>query len=80
MYVDDIKLAGKTENMEPTLKILMEDVDLGGPTSFHDHVYLGCAQRVSNQQRYCGELQKYVRIKDFCWSQRKTTDQSFRET
>ena len=45
MYVDDIKLAGKTENMKPTWKILMKDVDLEEPTSFLDHVYLGCTQR-----------------------------------
>ena len=31
--------------MSPTLKILMEDVDLGEPTSSPDHVYLGCTQR-----------------------------------
>ena len=42
VYVDDIQLAGKTENMEPTWKILMKDVE---PTSFLDHVYLGCTQR-----------------------------------
>ena len=45
VYVDDIKLAGKTENMKPTWKILMKDVDLGEPTSFLDHVCLGCTQR-----------------------------------
>ena len=45
MYVDDIKLAGKTENLELTWKILMKDIDLGEPTSFHDHVSLGCTQR-----------------------------------
>ena len=45
VYVDDIKLAGKTENIELTWKILMEDVDLGEPTSFLDHVYLGRTQR-----------------------------------
>ena len=45
MYVDDIKLAGKTENTEPTWKILMKDVDLGEQTSFLDHVFLGCTQR-----------------------------------
>ena len=52
MYVDDIKLAGKTENIEPTWKILMKDVDLGEPTSFLDHVRLGCTQRectISNE-------------------------------
>ena len=44
MEVDDAKLAGKTENIEPTWIILMADVDLGEPT-FLDHVYLGCTQR-----------------------------------
>ena len=48
VHVDDIKLAGTTENIEPTWTILMKDVDLGEPTSFLDHVYLGCTQRVSN--------------------------------
>ena len=43
--MDDVKLAGKTENLGPTWKILMKDVDLGEPTSFLDHVYLGCTQR-----------------------------------
>ena len=41
VYVDDIKLAGKTENIEPTWKNLMKD-----------HVYLGCTQRecqISNE-------------------------------
>ena len=32
------KLAGKTENIEPTWNILMKDVDLGEPISFLDHV------------------------------------------
>ena len=45
VYVDDIKLAGKTENIEPTWKIPMKDVDLGEPTSFLDSLYLGCTQR-----------------------------------
>ena len=39
-------MAGKTENMNPTWKILMKDVDLGEPTSFFDHVYLGSTERV----------------------------------
>ena len=45
VYVDDIQLAGKTENIEPTWKIMLKDVDLGEPTSVLDHVYLGCTQR-----------------------------------
>ena len=45
MYVDEQKLAGKKQNINPTCKILMKDVDLEEPTSFLDHVYLGCTQR-----------------------------------
>ena len=45
MYVDDIKLAGKTQNLGPMWKVLNKEVDLGEPTSFLDHVFLGCTQR-----------------------------------
>ena len=45
MYVDDIKLAGKKHNLDPMWKVLNKEVDLGEPTSFLDHVYLGCTQR-----------------------------------
>ena len=45
VYVDDIKLAGKKHNIDPTWKVLNKEVDLGEPTSFLDHVYLGCTQR-----------------------------------
>ena len=34
-----ILICGKTENIKPTWKILMKDVDLGEPTSFIDHVF-----------------------------------------
>ena len=45
LRVDNIKLAGKKQNISPTWKIPIKDVDLGEPTSFLDHVYLGCTQR-----------------------------------
>ena len=45
MYVDDKKLAGKKQNINPMWKVLSKEVDLGEPTSFNDHVYLGCTQR-----------------------------------
>ena len=45
VYVDDIKLAGKKQNIDPMWKVLNKEVDLGEPTSFRDHVYLGCTQR-----------------------------------
>ena len=38
VYVDDITLAGKKQSIDP-------EVDLGEPTSFLHHVYLGCTQR-----------------------------------
>ena len=45
VYVDDIKLAGKKQNIDPMWKVLNKEVDLGEPTSFLGHVYLGCTQR-----------------------------------
>ena len=45
VYVDDIQLAGKKPNIDPVWRVLNKEVDLGEPTSFLDHVYLGCTQR-----------------------------------
>ena len=45
LCVDDIKLVGKKQNIDPMWKVLHKEVDLGEPTSFLDHVYLGCTQR-----------------------------------
>ena len=45
--VDDIKLAGKKQNLDPMWKLLNKEVDLGEPTSFLDHENLGCTQRHS---------------------------------
>ena len=45
VYVDDIKLAGKKQNIDPMWKVLNKEADLGEPTSFLDHVYLECTQR-----------------------------------
>ena len=45
VYVDDINLAGKKQNINPMWKVLNKEVDLGEPTSFLDHVYLECTQR-----------------------------------
>ena len=41
VYVDDQKLAGKKHNINPMWTVLNKEVDLGEPTSFLDHVYLG---------------------------------------
>ena len=45
VYVDDIKLAGKKQNIDPMWKVLNKEVDLGEPTSFLDHVYCGLRSR-----------------------------------
>ena len=42
VYVDDIKLAGKKQNIDPTWKILMKDVELG---ELH-------SKRMSTKQKY----------------------------
>ena len=34
------KLTGKKQNIDPMWKVLVEEVDLGEPPSFLDHVYL----------------------------------------
>ena len=60
-------MAGKKQNINPTWKILMKDVDFGEPTSYLDHVYLGCTHR---------ECQ-ISKIQDFSWSYGQTA--SFRE-
>ena len=45
VYVDEVKMAGKKQDLDQMREILMKDVDLGEPTSFLDHVYFGCTQR-----------------------------------
>ena len=45
VYVDDIKLAGKKQNLDPMWKVLHKEDDLGEPTSFLDHVFLACTER-----------------------------------
>ena len=45
VYVDDIKLAGKKQNIDPMWKVLNKEVDLGEPTPFLGHENLGCTQR-----------------------------------
>ena len=45
VYVDDVKMDGKKQNMAPMWKKLLKHVDLDEPTSFLDHVFLGCTQR-----------------------------------
>ena len=52
VYVDDIKLGGKKQNLYPMWIVLNEEVDLGEPTSFLDYVHLGCTQRQCETSKY----------------------------
>ena len=45
VYVDDIKMTEKKQNLDPMWKTVMKEVYLGAPTSSLDHVYVGCTQR-----------------------------------
>ena len=45
VYVDDINMAGKKQNINSMEKVLNKEVDVGEPTSFLDHVHLRCTQR-----------------------------------
>ena len=38
-------MTGKKQNIDPMWKLPNKEVDSGEPTSFLDHVYLGCTQR-----------------------------------
>ena len=42
---DNLKMAEKKQSMAPAWKKLKKNVDLDEPTTFLDHVYLGCTQR-----------------------------------
>ena len=88
VYVDDIELAGKKQNLDPMWKVLNKEVDLGEPTSFLDHVHLGfdvagfspCtvtlgmySKTMWNKQRYCWQLQSHVWITNVRGVNWKTT-------
>ena len=50
--VDDIKMVGRKQILSPMWKKLVKLVDVGEPTSFLDHVFLGCTQRETIIEEY----------------------------
>ena len=79
VYVDDIKLAGKKHNIDPMWKVLNKEVDLGEPTSFLDHVHLGCTQnlRISSwSYDMAGHAKKFV--ERYCELANRTTQQLYK--
>ena len=70
--MDDIKLAGKKQNLDPMWKVLNKEVDLGEPTSFLDHVYLGFTQRQCKKKQKCfGQLQTMFESRISAWRTEK---------
>ena len=66
LYVDDIKLAGKKQNLDPMWKVLNKQVDLGGTNFFLGSCILGPHSTTKrNKQRYCEQLQNHVRNREF---------------
>ena len=65
---DDIKnWLGKKQNLDPMWKVLNKEVDLGEPTSFLDHVYLGCTQRQCEVSKdIVDNYRTMFRIANFC--------------
>ena len=55
-------------------KVLNKEVDLGEPTSFLDHVYLGCSHRKCEISKDIVDiLQNHVRTANFCGWNREIT-------
>ena len=74
VYVDDIKLTGKKQILDPMWKLLNKEVDLGEPTSFLGSWKLGLHSKTMwNKQKYCGQLQTHVWIANFCGGSREIT-------
>ena len=60
VYVDEKKLAGRKQNIDPMWKELLKHFDLGEPTSFLDHENLECTERE------CETRKDIVTITELC--------------
>ena len=60
VYVDDLKMSGKTENIRPMWEALSKHLKLDPPTPLHDSVYLGCQQHCFKPADSDIEKQKIV--------------------
>ena len=71
---DDIKLAGKKQNLDPMWKLLNKEVDLVRTNIFLRSCALGVhSTTMPNKQRYCGQLQNHVLIANFRGESGETT-------
>ena len=66
VYVDDIKFAGKKQNIDPMWKVLNKEVDFGRTNIFPWSCFLGLQSKtMSNKQRRCGQLQSPCLNREF---------------
>ena len=66
VYVDDIKFAGKKQNLDPMLKSTQQRSWFGRTNIFPWSCILGMhSTTMWNKQRYCGQLQNHVWIANF---------------
>ena len=75
----------RNKNINPTWKFFMKDVDLGEPTSFLVHVYLGCTQRECQiskdfwlQKNYQNQKPQENLMPNLCWEWNWPDSQSSR--
>ena len=72
--VDDIKLLGKKQNLDPMCKVLNKEVHLGEPKIFPRSCVPGVYSKTMwNEQRYCGQFQNHVWISNFRGESREIT-------
>ena len=66
VHVDDIKLAGKKQNLDPDVESTQQRSRFGRTNIFLRSCILGMhSKTMPNKQRYCGQLQNHVRIANF---------------
>ena len=83
--MDDIKIAGRKLKLSPMWKTMMKVVDLGEPTSFLDHVYLGRTQReckpnetIIEEDRKCSNHEFLLEQLKNCLGERNLTQKQSR--
>ena len=73
VFVDDIKMAGKKQNLALMWKKLMKDVDIEDPTTFLDHFIQDAFEGNANQTRKSLNNTQKVRVTYFSRSNWKIT-------
>ena len=70
--VDDIKMIRKKQNSALILKKLMNYVDMEEPTSFLDHIFIGCTQRECKpNEKIIGQYNKMFESRIFAGANAK---------